>query len=136
MVVWVQLEGVRLVRQPVGCGLHRDPGHLAVQVGPLLPRRHPGVDGHATESLCWLVHQDRPRRELMGRDRQDPGAEPAGRTLAAHPVLPRPLHHDEGVAVVIERDRITNSAEQLTTPLTDLEATDSAEPETRRDPGG
>lgn len=87
-------------RQSVGCRLHREPCHLALQVAPLIPRGHSGIDSYSRGSLDRLVYQDRPRRELVGRDWQGPGVEPAGSALAAHAVLPRPLgqlhalHHD------------------------------------------
>ena len=79
----------------VGCRLHREPGHLAVQIGTLIARGHPGVECHAAPNSRRLLDQDRPRRQLVGRHRRHAGVEPAPRALAAHAVRlcpPSQLH--------------------------------------------
>ncbi len=75
---------LRRGQSPAG-RLHGEPGDLAVQVGPLIPRGHPGADGHTRGGLGRLIYQDRPRRHLAGWYRQHASVEPAGRALAAHP---------------------------------------------------
>lgn len=78
------------------CGLYGEPRHLPVQVSPLVPRGHSGIDGYSRHQppFC-LAHSDSFMPPIMMR-----GCDSHGRTRPKHhsgQQLPTPLKHAEAL---------------------------------------